>query len=270
MVFESMSEHDIVSRTPAPRTIATLLADLHALGVRTGMTLVVHSSLRSLGWVNGGPVAVVQALMAAVGASGTLVMPTQSGDLSDPGHWNNPPVPREWWEAIRETMPVYDRHITPSRQMGRIVETFRSWPGTVRSEHPTLSLAAWGRHAEHITAHHSLDYSLGEQSPLARVYDLDGHVLLLGVGYENNTSFHLAEYRVPSPPMTEKSVPVLENGRRVWKTYRDVDIDGGPFGDLGEEFERAGEVRTGWVGSASSRLFKQRRAVDFAVQWLLR
>src|SRR5690349_7103098 len=60
-----------------------------------------------------------------------------------------------------------------------------------------VSFAAWGRHALPITANHALDYGLGEHSPLARLYDLDGSVLLLGVGYERRTSLHLAEYRAP-------------------------------------------------------------------------
>lgn len=264
-----MSESGVIAHTPSPRTRDSLAADLRRLGVEVGATVIVHSSLSALGWVNGGSVAVVQALMDVVGPTGTLVMPTQTGALSDPAQWRNPPVPEGWWQLIRDTMPAYDPGVTPTRQMGQIVETFRTWPGVVRSSHPHLSFAAWGRHAEQIVANHSLDNSLGERSPLARVYDLDGWVLLLGVGHANNTSFHLAEYRVPSQPVTEKGAPIVQDGRRVWTTYRDVDIDAGPFADLGEEFEQQRLTRMGQVGSAHARLFRQRPAVDFAVRWLI-
>jgi aminoglycoside 3-N-acetyltransferase len=262
-----MSEADAIARSPSPRTTETLSIDLRALGLEAGITVLVHSSLSSLGWVNGGPVAVVQALIDVITPEGTIVMPTQSG-ISDPAGWQNPPVPESWWQVIRDTMPAYDSRTTPTRGMGQIVDTFRRFPGVMRSAHPSVSFAAWGRHAHQIIEHHSLDYGLGEESPLRRIYDLDGWVLLLGVGYGNNTSFHLAEYRVPGMPLIEQSAPVMEEGKRVWKTYRDIDVNADPFPELGADFERERSVRIGLVGSAQARLFSQRSAVDFAVRWL--
>jgi len=228
----------------------------------------VHSSLRALGWVCGGPVAVVQALMDVVGEKGTVVVPTQTGGCSDPTHWSNPPVPSSWWATIKEQMPAFDPRITPSSQMGAIAETLRTWPGTLRSSHPQASFAAWGRHAEEIVADHALDYGLGEQSPLARIYDLDGHVLLLGVGYDNCTSFHLAEYRVPGSVPHMQGTPVLENRVRVWKTLKDIEIDSDIFPEIGVDFEREVQVSIGLVGSAQCRLFRQRSGVDFTQGWL--
>jgi aminoglycoside 3-N-acetyltransferase len=85
------SESDAIQRTQGdPATLQSLKADLSALGVAPGMTLLVHSSLSALGWVCGGPVAVILALESVLGPSGMLVMPTHSGDLSDPAEWENP------------------------------------------------------------------------------------------------------------------------------------------------------------------------------------
>lgn len=263
-----MSEADIIARTPTPRTRDSLATDLRALGLVPGMTVLVHSAVSQIGWVAGGPVAVVEALLDVLTPAGTLVMPSFSGDLSDPAEWRNPPVPADWVPIIRATTPAYDPRTTPTRSMGRIVDTFRSWPGVVRSDHPMLSFCAWGEHAAAITAEHQLDFGLGETSPLRRIYDRDGAVLLLGVGFGNNTSFHLAEYRTRQRTPVTQGSPVMEQGQRVWKTYQDIRNDDEVFPAIGADFEQTGQVRVGQVGSATARLFAQRAAVDFAVRWL--
>jgi aminoglycoside N3'-acetyltransferase len=100
-----------------------------------------------------------------------------------------PPVPESWQELIRENVPAFDPRTMPSCGVGRISETFRAWLGALRSSHPAVSFAARGRHAIFVAGEQSLDYPLGEGSPLAWIYELDGQVLLLGVGHQSNTSF---------------------------------------------------------------------------------
>ena len=267
-----MSEDDIIKRTDDnPATVPSLMADLSVLGVTPGMTLLVHSSLSALGWVNGGPVAVVLALEKVLGPEGTLVMPTHSGALSDPASWVNPPVPEAWWEIIRQTMPAYDPDLTPSRGMGAIPECFRKQKGVQRSSHPHFSFAAWGADAAAITQGHTLEFSLGERSPLARIYDLDGWVLLLGVGHENNTSLHLAEYRADyaGKRVITCGAPVTVEIDPVWTQLQDIDLNETDFKQIGEAFARdTGLVHTGQVARASATLFPQRPLVDYAVRWM--
>ncbi len=263
-----MSEQQAIDTAPLPRTRESLAADFRQLGVQPGMVLLVHSSLSSLGWVNGGAVVVIQALMDVLTTDGTLVMPTHSADYSDPAAWQNPPVPESWHQLIRDTMPAYEPQLTPTRGMGRIPESFRTWSDVHRSSHPAVSFAAWGKHAVTVTDSHTLDNSLGQGSPLARVHELDGYVLLLGVGYDRNTSFHLAEYLAPGRKEITCGAPVMEAGSRLWKTYIDIEFNDDLFPQLGADFEQSFPVSTAQVGSARCRLFSQRQAIDYAVGWL--
>jgi aminoglycoside 3-N-acetyltransferase len=255
-------------------TTREITEQLTALGVEPGMTLLVHSSLRRIAgddtWIAGGPQAVVEALEAALTPEGTLVMPTHSTDWSDPALWVNPPIPRDWWPIVRAEMPAYRPDLTPTRMMGAIVDTFRGQSGVLRSSHPAHSFAARGRHAAQITADHSLEDSLGERSPLGRIYDLDGHVLLLGVGHENNTSLHLAEARADwgAGNRLLESSAMLVDGQRQWVTYRMVDGDSADFPALGADFEEIFPAQIGLVGRATARLMRQRDLVDFGQTWI--
>lgn len=268
-----MSEHEVIQSHPeAPVTRERIANDLQELGVQPGMVLLVHTSLSRMGWVVGGPVAVILALQESLHSWGTLVMPSHSGDLSDPELWEHPPVPRSWWQTIRDTMPPFDPETTPTRGLGRTPELFRTFPDVVRSAHPQVSFAAWGERAVEIVSDHTLEFGLGEGSPLARVYDADGWVLLLGAGFESHTSFHLAEYRAAfsGKERVTLGAPVLVNGHRRWKTFPDINYTSDDFGEMGRAFlkHHKQQIRTGRVGNAPSYLFPQRLAVDFAVGWL--
>jgi aminoglycoside 3-N-acetyltransferase len=265
-----MSERKLIERTQEPHTRQDLAADLDSIGVTEGDVVLAHTSLSAVGWVCGGPVTLIHALLDAVGDSGTIAMPSHSTSNTDPAEWSRPPAPEQWWPVIRENMPAFEPDITPTREMGVVAELFRTWPGALRSSHPTYSFSAVGPSANKIVDGHQLDFSLGEGSPLARLYELDAKVLLVGVDYNSNTSFHLAEYRAQCRPRVRFGAALLEEGRRVWRTYEDLDLGEDVFNELGEPFEASGAVTRGLVGSADSRFFSQRDAVDFATKALSR
>lgn len=263
-----MTELDVIKSTPEPRTRASLSRDLRRLGIDEGMLVLVHSSLKSLGWVNGGPVTVIHSLLDVLTPQGTLVMPAHTSGLSDPALWEAPPVPEGWWSDVRDTMPAFDPQRTPTSGIGRIPELFRTWPDVRRSDHPVYSFAACGRLADALTSAHSLSYGLGPGSPLDAIYANDGHVLLLGADYESNTSFHLAEYRLDWMPHIEQGAPVMVRGERTWQFYDDLDLDTSDFAKIGQAFERVHAVKIGRVGSADARFFSMREVVDFAARWM--
>jgi aminoglycoside 3-N-acetyltransferase len=188
----------------APHTVQSLASDLRALGVAAGDTVLMHSSARSLGFVAGGTQAVVQALLDVLGPAGTLAVPTHTPDNTDPGDWRNPPVPEAWWPAIRLQAPGFDRCRTPSRWMGVIAETVRTWPGALRSDHPQVSFAALGRQAAAVTGGHRLTDALGESSPLGAIYRLEGAAARLRARLEH----------VPAPGRVAAAVAAARGYRR--------------------------------------------------------
>ncbi|NHJ22007.1 MAG: aminoglycoside N(3)-acetyltransferase [Candidatus Lokiarchaeota archaeon] len=264
------TEKSVVNSTTEPNTITSLKHDFKALGVKQGANVILHVSLSKIGWIIGGSVALLKALMETLTEEGTLVIPTFTGDNSDPSYWENPPVPKSWWEKIRKEMPAFEPEITPSRGIGKVAETFRSWPGVLRSNHPIASFAAWGKNANFITENHELEIDLGEGSPISRLYDLDGQILLIGVSHINNSSLHLAEYRSDFPGkrrrMTGSAVKV--DNRNQWVEWEELDINSDDFDRLGKDFELMTNYNPGKIGLAESRLISVREIVDFGVEWL--
>ena len=254
-----------------PFTFNALFTDLRACGVREGHTLIVHGSLSRIGFVVGGAETVVRALLAAVGAKGTLVVPTQTWKNLDPARGvHGDRVPEAWYPALREHWPAYDPAITPSLNMGSIAETIRLWPGATRSAHPARSFAALGAQAAHIIAEHPLERPTGEGSPLSKLYELGGYILLLGVGHDKNTSLHLAEARAAyaAKSVIEENSAIFVNGKRQWVSYEVLEPISDDFVAIGKAFEDAYDFRQGYVGKAETRLIEQRALVDFAVSYM--
>ena len=251
-------------------TIPTIVEGLNRLGVSPGMTLLMHCSLARFGHVQGGAQTIIEALMETVGEAGTIVMPTLTDGRFDPSEWSNPPVAAELWDRIRFETPLYDARKTPvDHTMSIVYELFRSWPGVVRTAHPHSSVAAWGRHRDEVVKVHKLEDRFGESSPLARLYDLNGYVLLLGTTHATNTCFHLAEYRLKEPARRKFKIVLEIDGKRALHEYSDVDTDSSVFQAIGEAYESAVQIKSEAIGHATCRLFPVREAVDFALGWLV-
>jgi aminoglycoside 3-N-acetyltransferase len=226
---------------------ASLFADFMSLGLRRDMIVMVHSSLGRVGWTDGGPITVIRALLEVLGPNGTLVMPAESPQLADPAGND-----------------VFDAQTTPTT-MGAIPEAFRSYPGTLRSSHPLVSVCANGRHAREITAEHALEFCEGRGTPFEKLYELDAWTLLLGVGFNRCTSLHYAESLVPNRRTMISRFPIVEAGVRVWVEKLSMATDNSThFPIVGQRFAERGHVRGAKVGKADALLFSTRALVDFA------
>jgi aminoglycoside 3-N-acetyltransferase len=178
-----------------------IIAGLYALGLEAGAGVMVHSSLKSFGHVDGGAQAVIEALMEVLTPQGTLLLPSFNHD--EPFHDDGP--------------GVYDPRRTPTSN-GAIPDRFWRMPGVLRSLDPTHPIAAWGRHSQRYTHAHHRTLTMGPQSPLGLLAADGGWGLLLGVDYGANTFHHVVEMSTGAPCLgqrTEAYPVALPDGRRV-------------------------------------------------------
>ena len=186
-------------------TKTDLIDGFRSLGIRYGDVVMIHSSLRKMGHVDGGANAVVDALIAAIGPEGTLIVPT----LPFGGGMYT------YFRTYDNDHP-FDVLETPSR-MGRITELVRRMPGALRSAHPSHSVAAVGPQAEYLTRDHHRDkYSFGKLSPYYRLCELGGKIIMLGVDLTHMTAARVIEdiiddfpvpVHMPDPAVVEVIMP---------------------------------------------------------------
>ena len=233
----------------APVTRAALVAQLRALGVAEGGVLLVHTSFRAVGPVEGGPEGLVDALRDALGPRGTLVMPSWTGDDDRP----------------------FDRARTPaSPDLGVVADTFWRLKGVVRGTHP-FAFAAVGPDALRVVGGPMTLPPAGLRTPVGRVHELDGQVLLLGVGHDADTTLHLAELVAGVPYRRPKHCTVRgPDGAPVRVDYGENDHCCQRFELADAWLRERGLQREGPVGHAPARLFRSRDVVAEARERLER
>jgi len=262
---------------PPVITRSRLVNDLRNLGVLSGQVVMLHASVKAVGWIVGGPDMVIQALLDVLTPEGTLMMLVG---------WEDSPYELAQWPegrqlAYLEECPPFDPARSRAyRKWSILTEYLRTWPGARRSDHPDGSFAAVGPQARWITENHPLQYGYGPESPLAKLYEMGGQVLLLGAPFNSITLLHYAEHlaNVPNKRVVRYKMPVLRDGQRMWVEIEEFDTNQGIGGrDAGEYFETiareflsSGKGRAGKVGAAQSYLFDAADLIQFAIQWMER
>ena len=244
---------------PGDRSIRVARPDvaaaLRSVGVSPGDTVLFHSSLSSMGTVEGGADAVIDGFLDAVGPAGTVAVPTLWW------HETNPPMRSEDWDIARS--PAY---------IGTIPETLRRRPQSVRSDNPTHSISALGARARELTRGHGSgglrpcvfgDAAFARESPWERLCQWNAAYAFIGVDFTVNTMGHCVECRFIERVLAEASVAArgaLEARLARWHKpgvyprYR--------FKDMGERLAEGGLVHFGRIGSATLRCIRARDMVD--------
>lgn len=222
-----------------------LTRQLLDLGVKPGGVLLVHCAFSQVKPVENGPLGLIAALRAALGSQGTLVMPSMTDDDEHP----------------------FDPRQTPCRGLGVVADTFWRQPGVLRSDSPH-AFAAQGPQAPLITLPHPYDFPHGLDSPVGRVYELDGQVLLLGVDHTANTTIHLGEAQAGVRYRRPKTLVVSRQGRLETLAYGEIDHCCQNFNLVDGWLEELGLQVRGQVGHAQARLVRSQDVVRVVVNHL--
>jgi len=229
-----------------------LIRDLKALGLDAGDWVAVHSSMKAIGWVEGGPVEVIQALIQAVAPDGVVMMPLF---------------------ATPDEQPI-DLAVKPT-YLGLLPETFRKYPGVIRSLHPTHSVGIHGPGAHEIAGSHRNSTHIGRGSPYHQLALNGGWVLHLGTDFNSSSIIHLAEVLAGVPyldisyPRYEKTLTALApDGSTVTAEPREIPADSKMFYLVQEEMDRRGLLRKGMIGQAPSILARAAQILDVAVEMM--
>ncbi|MCR4266638.1 aminoglycoside 3-N-acetyltransferase [Nitratireductor sp. ZSWI3] len=253
--------------------------ELRGFGVNQGDTLMVHASLKAVGPVAGGAEAIVDALLGAVGDSGTLMAYVS---------WDRSPYEEtlngaELTRDERDRWPAFDPATAGvERSFGLLNAFLVRRPGARRSAHPDASMVAIGAHADHLVAPHDMNSAYGPGSPIERFVALGGKVLLLGAPLDAVTVLHYAEAiaDIANKRWVTCEMPLIDGaGNKVWVRGEDFDsngildcyaIDDAPDAveRIARDYVAAGHAKIGKVGDANCHLFDASDIVKFGVEWL--
>jgi len=271
-----ISRDELLKRPLVARS--KLARDLISLGLGTGDLVMLHASVKAVGWIVGGPDVIIQAILDVIGPEGTLMMYVG---------WEEAPyltiaLEEGRGEAYLAECPAFDpERSRANRKWSILTEYLRTWPGARRSDHPEASVVAVGAKAAWLTKDHPLNYPYGPGSPFAKLCEAGGKVLLLGSPLNAVTVLHYAETiaEIPDKRIVRYRMPILREGKRVWVEIEDIDTGAGIveghsngeyFAEIVREYLSSGKGRWGTVGAAPSYLFDAAELVRFAVRWLER
>ncbi len=234
-----------------------LVAGFRGLGVKAGDTLLVHSSYKSFGGVDGGPQTVIDALLEALGEEGTLVMPTFNFDFCKGEPWD-----------VRET---------PS-QMGFMTNLVRTDPRAKRVFHPIYSFSVIGKYAEDFG---NLRYksSYAKDSAFGKLRELDGKIMVVGLSYNDSMTFfhHIEEMEGVDYRYLKGFTGKITDweGNTVVDTYqmlvRDIDMGVQTMVDpMGALMEEADIIKSRTIGEADVKLMKANEVYEFTVKEMKR
>ncbi|UAK26512.1 aminoglycoside 3-N-acetyltransferase [Sphingomonas nostoxanthinifaciens] len=265
----------MASEAPSYNTRSSLRDDLTRMGLSAGDTVMVHAAMRKVGPILNGPDVLSAALLDVIGPDGTLLVYTSWDSVHDDLLDDDGRVLAQW----RDHVPGFDPQTSRAVRMnGVIAEFVRTMPGARRSGNPGASVAAIGRLADWITADHPQDYGYGEGSPLAKLIEANGRILMVGAPWDTMTLIHHADHLaiLPAKRVLRYEVPFATGAETTWRFTEEFDttepvVESLPANYIEQivtAYVAGGSGRKGTIGLAPSLLVEAQSMLAFAIEWL--
>jgi aminoglycoside 3-N-acetyltransferase len=204
-------------------TRQSLRDDLETLGIKPGDIVMVHASVRAVGPVFGGPDEIHRAIVDAVSPGGAMMMLLGCPEGFD--EIGRDRIPAKRAAELRANLPPFEPLASRAdRENGTLAEFFRTWPGTVVSECPSVRIGARGDRADWLVAEHPVRMPFGLGTPFEKLVKSGGKVMLIGCDHDSTTLMHYVEHVTdfPGKIIVRYEVPVLRDGVRVWLECEEV------------------------------------------------
>lgn len=263
-IVEDILNDDGITDVVVKTDIKTQLLNL---GIQRGMSVLVDANTARLGYISGGCQTLIEALMEVIGYEGTIVMPAFTQHNLDPACHGAENVVRESWNLVRENAVPFRKKLSVPSTKEPLIHQFLMNEGVFRSNHPIYSFAAWGKYAKIICDKHPLHFGLSKDSPLGKLSELNGYVLLLGCDYQDCTMFQMARYSGNQLPIKIMTSPIEQNNHVTWIDMLDLKLNNQGFDVIGEVMEERKIVRSIYINTARCRFFSAREAVTIATAY---
>jgi aminoglycoside 3-N-acetyltransferase len=254
-------------------TKTQLIEQCRSIGLSAGDIVMVHASLRAVGPILGGPDVLIDALLESIGPRGTMMVYVGCQEPFDDigcGRYT-----REQEALILAHCPPFDPNSArASRAFGALAELFRTRPGTICSGNPGARMAALGARADWLTRDHPLNFGMGSGSPLHKLCEGHGKVLLLGSDPDQVTLLHYAENLAPiaAKKTLRIKLPLLIGGSRTWIEIEECNSSTGIrdwpdlfFADIVQRFLQTSGATAARLGNALTHVLDAKALVEFAI-----
>lgn len=207
---------NLIHHTKTPITKDDIIKGLKTLGIDKGSKLEVHASLSAFGYVVNKAYDIIDALMELV-SEGVIIMPAHTSEMTNPRDWENPPVPKAWFEIIEKYRRPFDADVVIPDRLGQVATAFFNYPNVKRTNHPEVSLSVYNQTNDP----HWLDHSFDDRDlihPLYKLTQEGGKILMMGTDFMTCTSIHLSEFMCDHATISHYDYMIKIGGKTIKKT----------------------------------------------------